>query len=73
VLVLTRKMGEGIVLGENVHVKVLRISGSRVTIGIEAPPSVRVLRADLQQEPSRAAAHDEPATPEGLDGAALVR
>ena len=45
-LVLTRKLGEGIVLGADIHLKVLRISGSRVTIGIEAPQDVRVLRAD---------------------------
>jgi carbon storage regulator len=47
VLVLTRKLGEGIVLGDDVRLKVLRISGSRVTIGIDAPSHVRVLRSDL--------------------------
>jgi carbon storage regulator CsrA len=52
VLVLTRKLGEGIVLGEDVRLKVLRISGSRVTIGIEAPQHVRVLRSDLHDAPA---------------------
>ena len=54
VLVLTRKIGEGIVLDGNVQLKVLRISGSRVTIGIDAPQNVRVLRADLDQHPADA-------------------
>lgn len=63
VLVLTRKIGEGIVLGGNVQLKVLRISGSRVTIGIEAPQSVRVLRADVDHEPTdeRSESTDAPA------------
>jgi carbon storage regulator len=50
VLVLTRKTGEGIMVGDDVPVKVLRISGSRVTIGIEAPQSVRVQRASVDGE-----------------------
>ena len=59
-LVLTRKMGEGIVVGGNIQLKVLRISGSRVTIGIEAPQSVRVLRADLAGDADRSRAEAPP-------------
>ena len=46
-LVLSRKVGERIVIDENITVVVQRISGGRVTIGIEAPKSVHILRGEL--------------------------
>ncbi len=49
-LVLTRKIDEGIVIGENVRVTVLSIQGSEVKIGIDAPKQVRILRSELLAE-----------------------
>jgi carbon storage regulator CsrA len=46
VLVLSRRMQEGIVI-DGVLVKVLGIRGSRVVLGVEAPRGVRVERDEL--------------------------
>lgn len=47
-LVLTRKTGEELVIGDNIKVVVNRISGNRVTLGISAPDEVRIVRGELQ-------------------------
>jgi carbon storage regulator CsrA len=57
-LVLSRKIGEKLIVGDNITVVVSRISGNRVTIGIEAPPEVRIVRGELSDHP---AATQEPA------------
>lgn len=49
-LVLTRKMDESIVIGEDIKIIVKRISPSQVRIAIEAPPDVRVLRSEVAAE-----------------------
>ncbi len=46
-LVLSRKVGERIVSDDRVTIVINRISGNRVTIGIEAPESVRIVRGEL--------------------------
>ncbi|MCA9146380.1 MAG: carbon storage regulator [Planctomycetales bacterium] len=46
-LVLSRKDGEQIVIGDDVVVSILRIAGNRVRIGIEAPESVHIVRGEL--------------------------
>ncbi len=47
-LVLSRKVGQKIVIDERVTLTVTRISGNRVSIGIEAPPGVHVRRSELE-------------------------
>jgi carbon storage regulator len=47
-LVLTRGVGEELVIGENIRVQVVSIQGGRVRIGIEAPPEVTVDRAEIR-------------------------
>ena len=47
-LVLTRKENEKIRIGEDIVLTVVRTSGDRVRIGIEAPIDVQVLRSELQ-------------------------
>lgn len=47
-LVLSRKVGDSIQIGGNIKIRVSRISGSRVTLGIEAPESVRIVRGELK-------------------------
>jgi carbon storage regulator len=47
-LVLTRKPGESIYIGESIRVTVLQTTKcGRIRIGIEAPPEVEVLREEL--------------------------
>lgn len=48
-LVLSRKVGERLVIGENITVVISRVAGNRVTIGIEAPPDVRIMRGELDE------------------------
>jgi carbon storage regulator len=54
-LVLSRKVGERLVIGDNITLVINRIAGNRVTIGIEAPSDVRIARGELSPT--------EPATP----------
>jgi carbon storage regulator CsrA len=48
-LVLSRKVGETLVIDGNITVKVVRIQGNRVTLGIEAPSDVKILRGELNR------------------------
>ncbi len=49
-LVLSRKLGERILIGDNVSVTVVRITGGGVRIGIEAPPEMAVVREELAEQ-----------------------
>jgi carbon storage regulator len=46
-LVLSRREQERIKLGDSITVTIIRVSGERVRIGIEAPPEVAVVRDEL--------------------------
>ena len=46
-LILTRKSGETITIGEEIQVKVLSIKGGQVRIGIDAPREVNVNREEI--------------------------
>ena len=46
-LVLTRKMHEQIMIGQDITVTIIRVRGNTVRIGIEAPRQVRVMRGEL--------------------------
>lgn len=46
-LVLSRKVGEKLVIDGNIVVEVVRIQGNRVTLGLVAPADVKVLRGEL--------------------------
>lgn len=66
-LILTRKLGEGIVIGTEVVVRVVEIKGGQVKLGIDAPHETSVHREEVHrricQENLRAAAQ----TPEQLE------
>jgi carbon storage regulator len=47
-LVLTRKADEALIIGDTVVVKVLSVRGNKVSLGIEAPKDVKVLRGELE-------------------------
>ena len=57
-LVLTRKLGENIRIGDSIKITVLEVRSGQVKIGIEAPPEVKVHReeiyARIQEENRRA-------------------
>ena len=52
-LVLTRRIGEEIVIGGDIRVAVLRVKGKKVRLGITASPSVAVHRQELLAHGSR--------------------
>jgi carbon storage regulator len=49
-LVLSRKQNERIRVGDSIVVTIVRVSGDKVRIGIEAPAHVRVLRDELHPD-----------------------
>ncbi|MDA1056094.1 MAG: carbon storage regulator [Planctomycetota bacterium] len=48
-LVLSRKVGQRLVIDGNVTIIVTRIAGNRVQIGIEAPADVHIMRGELDK------------------------
>ena len=46
-LVLTRKVGEEIFIGDRICIKVMEISGSKVRLGIDAPADLRIYREEV--------------------------
>ena len=54
-LVLGRKQGETIVIGDNVTVTVVKIHANRIELGVEAPREIPVLRGELLEPESEAA------------------
>jgi carbon storage regulator len=62
-LVLTRKVGERIQLGDNITVTLVKIHGNTVRLGIEAPPEMSVARKELIQRLTNreAPAHEQAA------------
>ena len=53
-LILTRRIGESLLIGYEVSVTVLGINGTQVKIGIKAPNNVTVLREELLEASSPA-------------------
>ena len=49
-LVLSRKIGEGIVLDKDVTIEILAIDKDRIRIGINAPKETRIFRKELLDE-----------------------
>ncbi len=52
-LILSRKLGESIVIDGNIRVKIMRVDGDVVKVGIEAPASVPVHRQEVYEEIQR--------------------
>ncbi len=59
-LILTRKLGEQIAIGDNIKITLLEIKGRQVKIGVEAPAEIPVHRGEvyrmIQEENLQAAA-----------------
>lgn len=61
-LVISRRAGESILIGENIEIQVLETGSGRVKLGIKAPRAVPVLRNEVRmtQDQNRAAAQEIP-------------
>ncbi len=71
-LVLTRKLGENIRIGDSVKITVLEVRSGQVKLGIEAPPEVKVHREEIYariQEENRRAQRRKAETPTGTGAA----
>ena len=49
-LVLTRKEDESIQIGPDIRITVVKIAGTTVRIGIEAPSDIKIIRSELTSE-----------------------
>jgi len=56
-LVISRKVGESIVIGDSIVVTVVQTQRGRVRLGVEAPPGVLILRKELQDRPRAGRTH----------------
>lgn len=65
-LVLTRKLGENIRVGDDVKITVLEVRSGQVKLGIEAPASVKVHREEIYARIQREIADAEQRPPVGV-------
>jgi carbon storage regulator len=66
-LILSRKVNEKIMIGEDISVSIIEIRGDQVRIGVNAPKAVKVFRQevfDAIKAENRAAAESAPVFPE---------
>jgi len=73
-LVLTRKPGQSVYIGDNVKLTLMEIRGNQVRVGIDAPPNVRIYREEiyLQILEENQAAAVAPETPSEVSDIAAV-
>ena len=57
-LVLSRKVGERILIGDHISVTVVRVAQGTVRIGVEAPDDLAIVREELKEQPRRASRRD---------------
>lgn len=59
-LVLTRKEGDEIIIDKDIRIRVLRIRGGQIRVGIDAPRDVRIVRSEIASVPATQPASDVP-------------
>jgi carbon storage regulator len=69
-LILTRKPGESLYIGDNVKITIVEIKGHQIRVGIEAPAELRIYREEIYlqilEENKKAA--EAPTSNSGLEG-----
>jgi carbon storage regulator len=48
-LILTRRIGESVIIGDDIHITVLGVKGNQVRLGMNAPKDVSVHREEIYQ------------------------
>jgi carbon storage regulator len=66
-LILTRRVGESIVVGDDIVLTVFEVRGDAVRIGIEAPRSVKVNRKEIYEEIQRSNAQAVSSSDDAID------
>jgi len=64
-LVLSRKVGEEIIIGDNIRVKVLSIRGNQIRLGFTAPENVMIHREELCRPAPKTPEKPVPMSPAG--------
>jgi carbon storage regulator len=72
-LVLSRKPGEKVVIGNGISVTVVEVKGNRVWLGIDAPDQVHILRGEIACWHEDPAGGDQPTEPGFAGGRATGR
>ena len=70
-LILARRIGESIMIGDQIEISVVDIKGDQAKLGIKAPPQVKVYRREVYtaiQEENRAAASAAPGPLPRIEG-----
>ncbi len=49
-LILTRQSDESIIIGNNIEIKILKVQGNQVHIGIDAPRDVSIYRQEIYEQ-----------------------
>jgi carbon storage regulator len=62
-LILTRRVGETLMIGDEVSVTVLGVKGNQVRIGVNAPKTVSVHREEIYERIQREKSGEEPQSP----------
>ena len=49
-LVLTRREGESLMIGDQIEISIIEVQGDKIRIGVTAPREIRILRKELLEE-----------------------
>ena len=71
-LVLSRRIGQVIHIGDDITIEVVRIGPHRVRLGVTAPEAVTIWREELGQPGQEQAANDKRPTCQGTDAKAMT-